>query len=91
MKDVAASKNLRLAASTYDFWEEIYTTIDQAIEDLDGLDHILKSFMDMVQICIVQSRKLDLQNTDLEKEQELLGISVGEFRDYACGIYMRTF
>jgi len=48
MKDVAASKNLRLAASTYDFWEEIYTTIDQAIEDLDGLDHILKSFMDMV-------------------------------------------
>ena len=28
MKDVAASKNLRLAASTYEFWDDMYDTID---------------------------------------------------------------
>ena len=52
MKDVAGAKNLRLAESTYDFWDELFNTINEAITSLEGLDHILRSYIEMIHISL---------------------------------------
>ena len=98
MKDVAAAKNLRLAESTYDFWDELFNTINEAITSLEGLDHILRSYIEMIHISLVQSQKhpsLDYANIDpseiSEMENDLLGTTCVDFREVATGIFMRAY
>jgi hypothetical protein len=53
LKDAAMAKNLRIASSTIDFWEEFYETITTRLENLSQMEHLFSPYVDMVKIMLV--------------------------------------
>ena len=84
-----------LSCKAIGFWDEFKETITNCLDDLNSREHLFKPFIEVFKSLLVLSVKIELhpqQRPDLEEyEQQMRGMSIGRYRDYATDIYFKSY